>query len=265
MTLPQILKDLQRFVQSDFDDQELLKIKKEVSRYSDEEILIATLKVLPTKSQINRVKIEENHDSIVELTNDAAHGHIIHRASSLSRLSTGDAMYLRSQVIMKLQGLACTLENDHNIKLILKCGYRKPTVQAQAFDDAYQIAKQKLEHLWEDVVYGYANLSVADPDIAAHPTGGAVDVSLFDLTSQRELDFWGWDFPNGSIKNLSLLFMNWRDLSLEQIKNRLFLAKHMVKAGFWLFPGEFWHYSTGDAESAAGLNQDVAVYAQQEF
>lgn len=58
------------------------------------------------------------------------------------------------------------------------------------------------------------------------------------------------------------MFLNWKNLSLEAIRNRLLLARTMVSEGFWLFPGEFWHFSSGDAESAAALGMDESKYGQ---
>ena len=58
------------------------------------------------------------------------------------------------------------------------------------------------------------------------------------------------------------MFLNWKNLSLEAMRNRLLLARTMVREGFWLFPGEFWHFSTGDAESAAALGMRESKYAQ---
>lgn len=36
----------------------------------------------------------------------------------------------------------------------------------------------------------------------------------------------------------------------------------MVREGFWLFPGEFWHFSAGDAESAVALGISESKYGQ---
>ncbi|MFB0964390.1 MAG: M15 family metallopeptidase [Patescibacteria group bacterium] len=58
------------------------------------------------------------------------------------------------------------------------------------------------------------------------------------------------------------MFLNWKNLSLEAVRNRLLLAKTMVNEGFWLFPGEFWHFSSGDAESAAAIGAQKSKYAQ---
>ncbi len=58
------------------------------------------------------------------------------------------------------------------------------------------------------------------------------------------------------------MFLNWKNLPLEAIRNRLLLARTMVEEGFWLFPGEFWHFSSGDAESAAALGISESKYAK---
>ena len=61
------------------------------------------------------------------------------------------------------------------------------------------------------------------------------------------------------------MFLNWKNLPLQAIRNRLLLAKTMVSEGFWLFPGEFWHFSSGDAESAAALGIGESKYGQIAF
>jgi len=43
-------------------------------------------------------------------------------------------------------------------------------------------------------------------------------------------------FPGDSLQDRDSMFLNWKNLSLEAMRNRLLLARTMVNEGFWLFP-----------------------------
>ena len=50
-------------------------------------------------------------------------------------------------------------------------------------------AKTALSAYSSKIQEAFASLSVASPVIAAHPTGGAVDVGIWNSATGRELDF----------------------------------------------------------------------------
>lgn len=89
---------------------------------------------------------------------------------------------------------------------------------------------------------------VADPKKGSiHNRGGAVDISLVDLTG-KEVDM-GTRFDFFGIQASH----NFKQLSKEILSKRAYLKKTMIKNGFNSFDSEWWHYNL-----KAGLKDKVA-------
>jgi D-alanyl-D-alanine dipeptidase len=94
------------------------------------------------------------------------------------------------------------------------------------------------------------------PEVAGHPTGGAVDVAATT--------------PDGDVLDTGSTLADFDDLSRvptfapgltgDQRSNRMLLHDAMVAAGFAPFYGEWWHFSYGDREWAAFYEQPAALY-----
>ncbi len=99
---------------------------------------------------------------------------------------------------------------------------------------------------------------IASPDVAGHPTGGAVDVHL-NGPDGEPLDFGTriWDFSRDSYTFSPFIS---RDAWL----NRQMLRAVMMQAGFAPFDGEWWHFSYGDKEWARYYDQPYALFGQVE-
>ena len=89
---------------------------------------------------------------------------------------------------------------------------------------------------------------VADPKKGSiHNRGGAVDISLVDITG-KEVDM-GTSFDFFGI----MASHNFKQLSKEILSNRAYLKKTMIKNGFNSFDSEWWHYNL-----KTGLKDKVA-------
>ena len=89
---------------------------------------------------------------------------------------------------------------------------------------------------------------VADPKKGSiHNRGGAVDISLVDITG-KEVDM-GTSFDFFGI----MASHNFKQLSKEILSNRTYLKKTMIKNGFNSFDSEWWHYNL-----KAGLKDKVS-------
>jgi len=89
---------------------------------------------------------------------------------------------------------------------------------------------------------------VADPKKGSiHNRGGAVDISLVDITG-KEVDM-GTSFDFFGI----MASHNFKQLSKEILSNRTYLKNTMIKNGFNSFDSEWWHYNL-----KAGLKDKVA-------
>ncbi|RUZ71810.1 hypothetical protein EN943_32520 [Mesorhizobium sp. M7A.F.Ca.US.006.01.1.1] len=99
----------------------------------------------------------------------------------------------------------------------------------------------------------------AVPEVAGHPTGGAVDVRIIQSNGQAlamgtEL---GEDCPDTYVFSPFIKREHWR--------NRQTLRFCMLRAGFAPFDGEWWHFSFGDREWARYFDKDRAIYSQLSF
>lgn len=85
-------------------------------------------------------------------------------------------------------------------------------------------------------------LIAAIPKIATHMSGSAVDISVFSMKTGNEIDR-GAQYLEMNEKT----FMNSIFISEKARKNRQMITDIMEKYGFYAYPFEFWHYSSGDA------------------
>ena len=73
---------------------------------------------------------------------------------------------------------------------------------------------------------------------STHSRGSAVDLTLFDMNTEREVDMGGtYDFFG------PLSHPDYRYISDEQFLNREFLRTAMLKHGFNPLPEEWWHFT----------------------
>jgi D-alanyl-D-alanine dipeptidase len=85
---------------------------------------------------------------------------------------------------------------------------------------------------WKDPDY------VADPSRGSrHNRGAAVDVTLVDLRTGRELEM-----PTGYDDFTSAASSSYQEGSKEALKNRAILREAMERFGFVVLPSEWWHF-----------------------
>ncbi len=82
---------------------------------------------------------------------------------------------------------------------------------------------------------------VSDPKhgVASHTRGVAIDLTLIDLKSGKDLDM-GTEFDSFEEK---AHHNSYTPITHEQLKNRTILAGIMAIAGFTPMPTEWWHYN----------------------
>lgn len=169
---------------------------------------------------------------------------------------TGDKIFVR-QTVKAMLGAVCLglAEKDANLQLQVVFGYRSLNIQSKN----HEKEKRKLQNQFSGLdLIEAAHRRVAEPSVAGHPTGGAVDVQL-----ARN----GVPLPFGT---------NIRDFVLESYakspfiypvpeRNRVLLREAMIEGGFAPFDGEWWHFSYGDREWAKVCEKPEAIYQQIEF
>lgn len=168
---------------------------------------------------------------------------------------TGSTILVRRRVAKKLAAVNATLaKRGYNLKIVY--GYRHPEVQRSYFEHWKQVIGQSRPDLSSDALDSYTHNFIAVPDVAGHPTGGAVDVTLVDQNGE-ELDM-GNSIADYSDEDKIRTFSG--KLTKTQQDNRSLLLEAMASKGFAPFYGEWWHFSYGDREWAAFYKKERALY-----
>lgn len=88
-----------------------------------------------------------------------------------------------------------------------------------------------------------ASAYVAPPELAGHPTGGALDLGL--AFEGRELDL-GTPFNAEPAETGNATYLAATNISPRQRALRSILAEALSAEGFVNYPSEWWHWSLGD-------------------
>ena len=78
-------------------------------------------------------------------------------------------------------------------------------------------------------------------EYSSHTRGSTVDLTLFDMASQRDADMGGTFDYFGDVSH-----PDYPDITEEQHQNRMLLQKLMVKHGFRPLDSEWWHFTLED-------------------
>lgn len=136
------------------------------------------------------------------------------------------------------------------VKLIIRCAYRTPEVQARQYKKDYKDLKA------ENPTWGKARLDTeiekrtAPVDVAHHCAGSAIDLSISDEEG-NQFDM-GTKLGEFNIRT----YTHSSEISSESRVNRHILIDAMENVGFINFPAEWWHWSYGDREWAYHNNQE---------
>jgi zinc D-Ala-D-Ala dipeptidase len=203
--------------------------------------------------KLSTIPIVDNHDEIIDT--DVCQ---IQKGFKYSLIepSTGEQFFLRKEVCKKLI-LAQNILSFKNkgYVLVLTYAYRSMLVQQSNF--LKMKAELGLGDRNDPEALEQVHHFIAVPDVAGHPTGGAVDVLIEDKDG-NPLDF---GTPMHGLEKNSYAFSPF--ISDEATVNRKLLRLTMQRAGFAPYDGEWWHFSYGDREWAAYYNEPIAFYGQK--
>lgn len=164
---------------------------------------------------------------------------------------------VRKSVYEKLKCVAQKLKKiDENYVLHVVYGYRAMEMQIKYFNEIYEQAKNNFDK--EIDLYEYIHEKIAVPKVAGHPTGGAVDIEIWDTKNNKSLDF-GSDILDW---NTQKCYYENEELTETERKIRKLLRTVMMSEGFAPYDGEWWHFSYGDKEWAFYYKKEMALYNQ---
>lgn len=211
-----------------------------------------------TYTELATVPVEDNDEPLIAIGPEFS-GKVF-AIDSTMRVHTGDKIFVRSRVVPMLELAQCALrEIAPDCDLEVVCGYRHLDVQRQQFQEQVQHIQQRTPSLSGEELKEAAHRFSAVPEVAGHPTGGAVDVRVIQSNGEAlemgtEL---GEDSPDTYVFSPFIKREHWR--------NRQTLRFCMLRAGFAPFDGEWWHFSFGDREWARYFDNEKAIYNQLSF
>lgn len=169
---------------------------------------------------------------------------------------TGNVVYVRRGTLDRLAKAADLLiATDDSMALNVVYGYRALQVQTRRFETVRQSLSDQFSGEELDLA---THRMVARPDVAGHPTGGAVDIQILQEGGTM-------NFGTGISEFVPDSYTFSPFVGREAMQNRMLLRTVMMGAGFASFDGEWWHFSFGDKEWAKYMNQPNAVYKQLDF
>jgi D-alanyl-D-alanine dipeptidase len=140
------------------------------------------------------------------------------------------------------------------LKLQVVNGYRPLSTQKTLFEQEMAKYADKIPDELERKRYIHKH-SVAAPECAGHPTGGAIDIQITKNGSPLDFGTKIWTFCNDT-----MTFSPFVNQTAQG--NRNLLRAVMLSVGFAPFDGEWWHFSYGDKEWAAYYQKPAAIYKQ---
>lgn len=220
---------------------------------------------IPKVSELERIPIIENGETLVEVLDSDGLIISFHNSGEMLELM-GLRMFVRATVREMLIGAnndIMSIKDSLRIKLFY--AYRALEIQAKYYAKALATAERRFPDRSDQWKKELAHTLSACPSVAGHPTGGAVDVTLFDLVTGEDVDM-GVPVYRDAIHNAGRrIYTESPEIVGETMKNRLLLKSVMSSRGFAPFSGEFWHFSYGDREWAAKLGKEHAIYDQIPF
>jgi ATP phosphoribosyltransferase len=155
---------------------------------------------------------------------------------------------VRETVYKKLCNADMALKQyNKNYQLVVLYGYRTPEIQRNEFRKTIN----KLKHKYSDhsELNEAVHRMIAVPEVSGHPTGGAVDVTVYDFKEKKYLSF-GTEIHDFTTKKVYYDSPEIERYDPDAKKNRKMLRSIMGKQDFVPYDGEWWHFSYGDKEWA---------------
>jgi D-alanyl-D-alanine dipeptidase len=185
----------------------------------------------------------------------------LHAVYALAGAPVGSTdMLLREGVVTRLLNAISLLPDS--LGMMVLDAHRPLNVQAWLWDE--MVAIVRLEHPdWDEAaIKAHSRRFVAYPEIlpnrpTPHSTGGAVDVTLFDIATGDVLEMGsGFDEP----VDASVCDYYERHPHSVYTERRRLLFHVMSKSGFANYPGEWWHFEYGTLRWAAATGAPSAIY-----
>jgi D-alanyl-D-alanine dipeptidase len=166
----------------------------------------------------------------------------------------------REKVVKKIAKANKNLKKyNKDLVLYITYGYRLLEIQIKKFNEEF---KKLDNNISEKKRMEIAHKKIAVPKVAGHPTGGAIDVTIFNKKTNKFLDM-GCEISDFSSSADKLRNTYSEEINKIQKNNRLLLHDLLVEQEFCPFYEEWWHFSYGDKEWAWFYKKEKAIYEQK--
>ena len=219
---------------------------------------MGTLKIATYKNLVT-VPVKENNEAFVPVDrfdNTILQGTWYTKSPEGTTVDGFDGkIVVRETVARKLAMSNATLKSYNSEFTLYICyGYRSLETQTKLFSEEYAKCPIKDTKKHREAVHKM----IAFPDVAGHPTGGAVDLTIHNVKTGLFLDM-GCEISEFGKDNFTM-YSN--KVTAEQLIYRYLLQNCMTAHGFFPYFGEWWHFGYGDKEWAFFYNQTHALYSQ---
>ncbi len=213
---------------------------------------------LPFLEAVYAYPVEETGEPLVPLREAVAEAGVEMTFSERTHvLGLPRLFLLREGLVEPLLGAAREM-NRRGWVLHVEDAYRTEEMQRHLARAEFTLGVLAERLLWECggqrpsgelIVRRLAALIAPAPKVGTHMSGSAVDISVFDRESGKEVDRGGPYITLSEITPMDSPF-----LSGQARRNREEITALMARHGFVAYSWEFWHYSSGDAyaEQLAG-------------
>ena len=148
------------------------------------------------------------------------------------------------------------------LRLLIKEGYRPLALQRVYFTRRVARLRELHPNAPDAQLHELAAHYAAPPEVAAHPTGAAVDLTLATADG-TELAMGSPVNANDELSSGSCYTAS-AFMSPQARSHRNMLIEVMTQAGFVNYPSEWWHWSYGDRYWAVATGQPHALYSPTE-
>ncbi|MBN2655716.1 MAG: D-alanyl-D-alanine carboxypeptidase family protein [Spirochaetales bacterium] len=178
--------------------------------------------------------------------------------SSMSQIASKSEYfcYVRETIAIKLLEAALLL--PEGINFYIKEAYRPLQQQIDSFNSVLEYNRKNLKELTEHEIYLETCKYVAPPELAPHPTGAAIDITLIsDKGIESDM---GTKFNETPGETDNATYLHAENIPKEARENRFILSRALSRMGFVNYEPEWWHWSIGDRYWALLKNKEAAKY-----
>lgn len=169
-----------------------------------------------------------------------------------------DYRYLVREPIFEKIGRISRLLDKEDKRLIIRSVWRSFSHQKMLWDDYAALQKKKHPDMGMDEIHKTVSYFIAPERESTHTTGGAVDALIYDLKTDRVMDFGTNDGLNIDLNKKCYPYHP--EISKEAKENRALLIGLFEAEDFVVDLKEYWHFDYGNAGWALEKRKDHALY-----